>query len=122
MAGELADFPTIEWYIHTQADPSLQDSKGNHSSAFFVQWVPYALKGTTWEEQESRYIDHLIDIAEDFCPGFRSSIVDSFTLTPPKIEKYFGIKHGHIHHVDNTAARRPCARPRTRATRPASRR
>src|SRR5439155_14132193 len=32
-AGELADFPTIEWYIHTQADPSLQDDRGRHNSA-----------------------------------------------------------------------------------------
>src|SRR3712207_3329848 len=31
-AGELADFPTIEWYIHTQADPSLQDDRGRHNS------------------------------------------------------------------------------------------
>ena len=102
MAGKLAEFPTIEWYIHTQADPSLQDSKGNHSSAFFVQWVPYEIQGSSWEQEETRYVNHLIDIAESFCPGFRSSIVDSFTLTPPKIEKYIGITHGHIHHVDNT--------------------
>ena len=28
MAGKLPEFPTIEWYIHTQADPSLKDEKG----------------------------------------------------------------------------------------------
>jgi phytoene dehydrogenase-like protein len=101
-AGKLADFPTIEWYIHTQADPSLQDDHGRHNSAFFVEWVPYALKDTTWEAEESPYVEHLFDIAEQFAPGFRNSIVDVFTLTPPKIEKHFGITYGHIHHVDNT--------------------
>jgi phytoene dehydrogenase-like protein len=100
--GKLADFPTIEWYIHTQADPSLQDDRGRHNSAFFIEWVPYALKDTTWEEAESRYVEHLFDIAEQFAPGFRNSIVDVFVLTPPKIEKHFGITYGHIHHVDNT--------------------
>jgi phytoene dehydrogenase-like protein len=100
--GELADFPTIEWYIHTQADPSLQDEQGRHNSAFFVQWVPYELKGTTWEKEEERYVKHLFSIAERFAPDFSDCVVDTFTLTPPKIEQYFGITSGHIHHVDNT--------------------
>jgi phytoene dehydrogenase-like protein len=100
-AGQLADFPTIEWYIHTQADPSLQDGRGRHNSALFVQWVPYELAGTTWEVEESRTVRHLLDIAERFAPGFADSVTDVFALTPPKIESHFGITGGHIHHVDN---------------------
>ena len=53
-AGKLADFPTIEWYIHTTVDPSLQDADGHHSSALFVQWVPYELAGSTWDAGASR--------------------------------------------------------------------
>ena len=101
-AGELAEFPTIEWYIHTQADPTLQDEHGRHNSAFFVQWVPYELKQKSWEEEEARYVKHLLDIADCFAPGFSDSVVDVFTLTPKKIEQHFGISYGHIHHVDNT--------------------
>ena len=102
-AGQLAEFPTIEWYIHTQADPTLQDDRGRHNSAFFVQWVPYELSGgKTWENEESRYVDHLLSIAEQFAPGFKNSVVDVFPLTPKKIEQHFGITFGHIHHVDNT--------------------
>jgi phytoene dehydrogenase-like protein len=102
-AGELADFPTIEWYIHTQADPSLQDDRGRHNSAFFIQWVPYELSGgKTWETEESRYVDHLLNLADSFAPGFKNSVVDVFALTPQKIEQHFGITLGHIHHIDNT--------------------
>jgi phytoene dehydrogenase-like protein len=101
-AGQLADFPTIEWYIHTQADPTLQDDRHRHNSAFFVEWVPYALKDTTWDQQESHYVQHLFDLAEEFAPGFTASVVDVFPLTPPKIETHFGITGGHIHHVDNS--------------------
>jgi phytoene dehydrogenase-like protein len=101
-AGKLADFPTIEWYIHTQADPSLQDDRKRHNSAFFVEWVPYELKDGTWDQEESRYVQHLFEIAEEFAPGFTASVVDTFTLTPKKIEQHFGIRYGHIHHVDNT--------------------
>lgn len=44
--GRLPEFPTIEWYIHTApgVDPSLSDTGGHHSSAFFVQWVPHTPK------------------------------------------------------------------------------
>jgi phytoene dehydrogenase-like protein len=101
-AGELADFPTIEWYMHTPADPTLQDDHGRHNSAFLVQWVPYELKGTSWDAEEDRYVQHLLSIADQFAPGFSASVVDVFSLTPKKIEQHFGISYGHIHHVDNT--------------------
>ncbi len=102
LEGKLDQFPTIEWYIHTQADPSLQDDEGNHNSAFFVQWVPYEIQGSSWEKEEEAYVRHLFSIAEQFAPGFTDSIVDYVALTPKKIEQHFGITYGHIHHVDNT--------------------
>lgn len=99
--GRLSPEPTIEWYIHTPVDPSLQDSKGHHNSAFFVQWVPYELSEGRWEEKEEAYVERLFEIAEEFAPGFRDCVVDTFVLTPPKIESHLGIKYGHIHHIDN---------------------
>ena len=102
MRGELADSPTIEWYIHTQVDPSLRDPQGNHNSAFFIQWVPYEIKGSSWEREESKYVDKIFGIAEQFCPGLRDLVVDTYVLTPKRIEEEIGIRYGHIHHVDNT--------------------
>ena len=113
-AGRLPDFPTIEWYVHTTLDPSLRDEQGHHNSALFVQWVPYALQGTTWEAEEERYVRHLIGICDRFAPGTSALVADTFPLTPPKIEKHFGISRGHIHHVDNSfgfADRLPYATP-----------
>jgi phytoene dehydrogenase-like protein len=112
--GKLPEFPTIEWYIHTTVDPTLQDAQGHHNSALFVQWVPYALAGTTWEAQEERYVRHLLSICDRFAPGTSDLVVDTFPLTPPKIERHFGIHRGHIHHVDNGlgfADRLPYATP-----------
>jgi len=99
--GRLSEFPSIEWYIHTTVDPSLRDTEGHHNSALFVEWVPYALKGTTWEKEESRYVQHLLSICDRFAPGTSDLVQETFTLTPPKIEQHFGITGGHIHHVDN---------------------
>ena len=103
-AGRLPEEPTIEWYLHTTVDPSLRDAEGNHSSALFVQSVPYTPAGSSWEKELPAYVDRLLDICERYAPGTRDLVVDMMPLTPPGIEKHFGISGGHIHHVDNTVA------------------
>jgi phytoene dehydrogenase-like protein len=113
-AGKLPDFPSIEWYIHSSVDPTLQDAEQRHNAALFVQWVPYELAGTTWEKEEERYVSHLLSICDRFAPGTSSLVVDTFALHPQKIEKHFGITRGHIHHIDNKlgfADRHPYAFP-----------
>ena len=101
-AGQLPDFPAIEWYIHTGLDPSLQDAQGRHSSALFVQWVPNKLARGDWAQHEASYTSRLLQICDRFAPGTSELVVDAFALTPPKIESHFGISEGHIHHVDNS--------------------
>lgn len=103
-AGRLPDEPTIEWYLHTTVDPSLQDEGGHHSSALFVQSVPYQPAGMSWEEALPRYVDRLLEICDRYAPGTSSLVVDTMPLTPPGIERHFGIANGHIHHIDNTVA------------------
>jgi phytoene dehydrogenase-like protein len=103
-AGRLPAEPTIEWYLHTTVDPSLQDEAGHHSSALFVQSVPYTPAGSTWEAELPGYVDRLLEICDRYAPGTSGLVADMMPLTPPGIEKHFGITGGHIHHVDNTVA------------------
>jgi phytoene dehydrogenase-like protein len=103
-AGRLPDFPTIEWYVHTTVDPSLQDDAGHHSSALFVQSVPYRLAEGSWDDKRDEYAAHVIGIADRFAPGTADAVADVFALAPPDIERHFGITGGHIHHVDNGVA------------------
>ena len=100
--GQLADFPSIEWYMHSTVDRSLSDAQGRISSAFFVQWVPYELQGTTWEQQAEPYARHLLEIADRFAPGTSALVDDWQIMHPKKIERHFGISYGHIHHIDNS--------------------
>ena len=103
-AGQLPDFPTLEWYIHTTVDPSLQDAQGHHSSALFVQSVPYTPAEGSWDAQLPAYVEKLLGICDRFAPGTSDLVADTFALTPPGIEEHFGITGGHIHHVDNAMA------------------
>ncbi|MBD0293518.1 MAG: NAD(P)/FAD-dependent oxidoreductase [Jiangellaceae bacterium] len=102
--GLLPDFPTMEWYVHTTLDPSLQDGAGHHSAALFVQSVPYQPAHGSWDAALDPYVEHLIGIADRFAPGTSELVADVFALPPPRIEAHFGITDGHIHHVDNTVA------------------
>jgi phytoene dehydrogenase-like protein len=114
MSGRLAEFPTIEWYVHTPIDPTMTDEQGRLSSALFVQWVPYELADSTWEAEGDRYVRHLLSLCDRFAPGTSELVVDYQVLHPRAIEEHFGITGGHIHHVDNTfgfADRMPHATP-----------
>lgn len=60
------------------------------------------MQGSSWRDEEERYVEHLLGIVDKFAPGTSDSVVDSFSLTPEGIESHFGINRGHIHHVDNS--------------------
>lgn len=103
-AGRLPAEPTIEWYVHTTVDPSLRDGAGHHSSALFVQSVPYAPAGSTWDTELDGYVARLLAICDRYAPGTSDLVADTMPLPPDRIESHFGITGGHIHHVDNTVA------------------
>ena len=82
----------------------LQVEAGHHSSALFVQSVPYELADTTWDQALPGYVNRLLEICERYAPGTSALVADMMPLTPRDIEQHFGITGGHIHHVDNTVA------------------
>jgi len=100
--GKLSDFPSMEWYQHSAIDPSIRGGSKYHGAALFVQWVPFNIKGSSWEKEEKRYVQHLLSILDRFAPGTSSLVAETFVLNPQKLEKHFGITRGHIHHVDNS--------------------
>jgi phytoene dehydrogenase-like protein len=103
-AGRLPAEPTIEWYVHTTVDSTLSDDAGHHSSALFVQSVPYSLAGPSWADHLDSYVDSLLAICDRYAPGTSALVADTMPLTPAGIEDHFGITGGHIHHVDNTVS------------------
>jgi len=113
--GELPPYPCIEMYTHTVLDPSLKSGiRDFHNAAFFVQLVPNKPVNGTWQELCNGYVHHILSIADEFAPDFSSRVVEHFTLTPQGIENHFGIKGGHILHVDsfwNHDKRLPYAAP-----------
>ena len=68
-AGRLPTRPPIEVYWHTEVDPGSRGPAGEHSAALFVQGVPYTPAGSSWEAEQSGYVEHLLSLVDEFAPG-----------------------------------------------------
>ncbi len=110
--GKPSTSPLLELTIPTMYDPSLAPA-GRHIMGIFLQYAPYTLKGSTWDELREPFANRVFDIIEDYAPGFRSLIVEKQVLTPLDLERRFAITGGNIFHgdmgVDQMFVMRPLA-------------
>ena len=95
--GRLSDDPWIELTIPSVADASLAPA-GKHVVSAYVQYAPYHLRGTTWDQERSRLADVATATIEHHAPGFTASIVARQTITPLDLERLGGLTGGHIFH------------------------
>jgi phytoene dehydrogenase-like protein len=117
--GKPSQSPLIEMTIPTMYDPSLAPP-GKHIMGIFLQYAPYTLRGSNWDEQREPFANRVIDLIEEYAPGFRSRIEHMQVLTPLDLERHFGLTGGNIFHgemsLDQMFVMRPvpgCARYRT---------
>lgn len=98
-SGEPSSRPMIELCIPSALDPTLAPP-GCHVVSLFTQYTPYALAGgRPWDEQEQNaYADRVFDWVEAYAPGFKASVVGRDILTPPALQKIFGLPGGNIFH------------------------
>jgi phytoene dehydrogenase-like protein len=110
--GRPSRSPLLEMTIPTMYDPSLAPA-GHHIMGIFLQYAPYTLKGTTWDEQREPYAERILDVIEEYCPNIRKIVVERQTLTPLDLERRFGLTGGNIFHgemsLDQMFVLRPVA-------------
>ncbi|KAK7110479.1 pyridine nucleotide-disulfide oxidoreductase domain-containing protein 2-like [Littorina saxatilis] len=97
--GELPTKPMIEMVIPSSLDPTIAPP-GKHVVLLFTQYTPYTLAGgRTWDDDtRNKYADSVFDTIEDYAPGFKSSVIDRDILSPPDLERIFGLTGGNIFH------------------------
>jgi phytoene dehydrogenase-like protein len=93
--GHWAQNPMLECTMATALDDSLAPP-GKHILSMFVQYAPYHLQGTTWEQEKDRFADRCFDILEEYAPGFKASVLYRMVIPPPEMEKLWGITGGNI--------------------------
>ncbi|XP_008586872.1 PREDICTED: pyridine nucleotide-disulfide oxidoreductase domain-containing protein 2 isoform X2 [Galeopterus variegatus] len=99
MHGQPSQWPMIELCIPSSLDPTLAPP-GCHVVSLFTQYTPYMLGGgKVWDEQErNAYADKVFGCIEAYAPGFKGSVVGRDILTPPDLERIFGLPGGNIFH------------------------
>jgi phytoene dehydrogenase-like protein len=110
--GRPSHSPLIEMTIPTMYDPSLAPP-GRHILGIFLQYAPYTLRGTTWDQQREPYSERILDVIEEYCPNIRAVVEHRHTLTPLDLERRFGLTGGNIFHgemsLDQMFVLRPLA-------------
>jgi phytoene dehydrogenase-like protein len=95
--GDFSNEPWIELTIPSVTDPSLAP-KGAHVVSAYVQYAPYALRGTTWDDERERLGEAATRTISRYAPGFESSVVARQVITPLDLERMYGFTGGHIFH------------------------
>ena len=97
--GEIADDLWIDCIEASTIDPGLA-TEGRHVLTTFVQYVPYHLKGTNWDEQREAFGKRVIEIIGKYAPNVPAAVVGKDIITPLDLEHRFGLTEGNIFHGD----------------------
>jgi phytoene dehydrogenase-like protein len=117
--GRPSQSPLLELTVPTLYDPSLAPP-GKHIMGIFIQYAPYTLRDSHWDELREPFAYRVLEIIEEYAPGFRELVIEKQVLTPLDLEQRFGLTGGNIFHgemsLDQMFVMRPvagCARYRT---------
>ena len=97
--GRFSRQPFLEITIPSVADPSLAPA-GKHVMSVWMQSAPYHLRESSWNRQRDLLGDTVVNVIEEYAPGFKNSIVHRQVLTPSDLEQTYGLTEGHIYHAE----------------------
>lgn len=95
--GKPASSPMLECTMATALDNSLAP-EGKHILSMFVQYAPYDLKGTSWDQEKDKFADRCFEILNEYAPNFKAAVIDRQVIPPPEMERQWGITGGNIFH------------------------
>ncbi|XP_042478846.1 pyridine nucleotide-disulfide oxidoreductase domain-containing protein 2 isoform X2 [Macadamia integrifolia] len=91
--------PLIEMTIPSVLDKTISPP-GKHVINLFIQYTPYKSSEGSWEDSAFResFAQRCFSLIDEYAPGFSSSIIGYDMLTPPDLEREFGLTGGNIFH------------------------
>jgi phytoene dehydrogenase-like protein len=99
--GTPATAPFSETCIPSTYDRTLAP-EGMHVMSMFTQWVPHGWAAEPHASELEAYADRLLDIHEDFMPGFKDSVLARQVIGPWEMENRYGLIGGNIFHGELT--------------------
>jgi phytoene dehydrogenase-like protein len=96
-AGRPSRSPHIECTLPSVLDPSVAP-EGKHLMGIYLQYTPYSLDGTSWDELKEPYGDRVLECMEEYMPGIADSVVERCVLSPLDLERRLGLTGGDLYH------------------------
>ena len=93
--GDFSRRPYIDACIQSTLDPDLTPP-GKHIMSCFVQYCPYQLKESDWDNQRDQLGDTVQQTLESFFPNFSQLVLHREVVTPLDIECTIGLSEGNI--------------------------
>jgi len=108
--GRTSERPYVEVVFPTVHEPQLAPT-GKHIALCFTQFGPYELANGSWETEREAYGRKVIDVLGEHCPNLPASVEHMEVLSPPDIEKRYGLLGGNIFQGDMALDQIFCFRP-----------
>lgn len=99
MRGEVPDNLWVDCVLASNVDPGLA-TEGRHVLTTFVQYLPYELKNSNWNDERERLGDKVVETIGRYAPNVPGNVIARDILTPADLERRFGITEGNIFHGD----------------------
>jgi phytoene dehydrogenase-like protein len=97
--GELPERLWVDCVLASNVDDTLAP-EGRHMLTCFVQYLPYQLQDSNWDQQRELLGDRVTELIGRYAPNMPGSVVARRVITPLDLEDIFGITEGNIFHGD----------------------
>jgi len=91
--------PFLEITLPSIGDPTLAPA-GQHIMSVWMQSAPYNLRDANWNDQRDGLGDTVVNLIEEYAPGFKNSILHRQVLTPLDLEQTYALTGGHPYHAE----------------------
>ena len=93
--GRFSRHPYIDIVIPSLTDPSIAPP-GKHVMSCFVQYAPYHLAESNWDDQREAFGDTVVNTIAEYAPNFKDLILHRQVVTPLDLERDWGLSEGNI--------------------------
>ena len=68
--------------------------------SIWMQSAPHDLRDGDWSQQRDTLGDRVVNLIEEYAPGFKNSILHRQILTPFDLETEYSLTEGHFYHAE----------------------
>ncbi len=100
--GRVSTAPWLEVMVPSLVDPSFAPA-GKHVMSIQVQYVPYRLRGGTWDAARSASLgDAVVALLAQYAPDLPNVVRHREVITPSDLEQKYGLTEGSLNHGELT--------------------